>query len=148
MDRLLELVDALRKKLGLGIRHTRIRNNPQLLKVAVGDVMTAPVRNSIELDAMRELHVVLFFEPLFLHLPLDRPLNFFLRPGISFSFSRGNGGCRWYGRLGVLFKLDSVWAMASPSKFAMTPPSVVWLRQDGPVSGNSVTKRGGIREWV
>lgn len=36
----------------------------QLLEIAVGNIMTAPVRNSIELNAVRELHLVLGFNPL------------------------------------------------------------------------------------
>ena len=30
----------------------------QLLEIAIGNVMTAPVRNSIKLNAVRELHLV------------------------------------------------------------------------------------------
>jgi hypothetical protein len=55
---------------------TRFPGDLQLLEVAISNVMAAPVRNSIELDAVGELHLVLFFEPgpflcalLFLSLP-------------------------------------------------------------------------------
>lgn len=36
----------------------------QLLEVAVGNIMAAPIRNSIKLNAVRELHLVLCFNPL------------------------------------------------------------------------------------
>jgi hypothetical protein len=36
----------------------------QLLEIAICNVMAAPVRNSVELDTVRELHVVLSFKPL------------------------------------------------------------------------------------
>lgn len=35
----------------------------QLLEVAIGNVVTTPVRDSIELNAVGELHLVLFLEP-------------------------------------------------------------------------------------
>lgn len=42
----------------------------QLLKVTVGNVMATPVRDGVELDAVGELHLVLFLEPLALPGPL------------------------------------------------------------------------------
>lgn len=41
----------------------RDRVNVQLLEVTVSNVMAAPIWNSIELDTMRELHLVLFLKP-------------------------------------------------------------------------------------
>ena len=41
-----------------------LEENAQLLEIAVGNVMAAPVRNSIKLDAVGELHLVLLLEPL------------------------------------------------------------------------------------
>lgn len=35
----------------------------QLLEVTVCDVVAAPVRNSVELDAVRELHLILCLKP-------------------------------------------------------------------------------------
>ena len=42
----------------------------QLLQVAVGNVVTTPIRYSIELDAVGELHLVLCFKPRSLAQPL------------------------------------------------------------------------------
>lgn len=39
------------------------RADVQLLEIAVSNVVAAPVGNSIELDAVRELHLVLLFKP-------------------------------------------------------------------------------------
>jgi hypothetical protein len=50
-----------------------IRNRlyPQFLQVTVCDVMATPIRNSIELYTMRELHFVLVGEPLKLLCSFD-----------------------------------------------------------------------------
>lgn len=42
----------------------------QFLEVTIGDVMVAPVRNRVELNAVRELHLFLFGKPLELVKPL------------------------------------------------------------------------------
>ena len=36
------------------------REDPQFLEITVRDVVTAPIRDGIELDAMGELHVFFF----------------------------------------------------------------------------------------
>ena len=43
----------------------------QFLEVTIGDVMVAPVRNRVELNAVRELHIFLFGKPLELVKPFD-----------------------------------------------------------------------------
>lgn len=48
----------------------------QFLEVAVCDVVAAPVRNSVELDAVGELHLVLVFEPTALLDSLRCPARF------------------------------------------------------------------------
>lgn len=49
----------------------------QFLQVAVGDVVAAPVRDSVELDAVGELHLVLIVEPAALLGPLGCAARFF-----------------------------------------------------------------------
>ena len=48
--------------------------NIQLLQVTVRNVMTAPVRDSIELDTVGELHIVCGVKPVDLLCPLALPM--------------------------------------------------------------------------
>lgn len=41
----------------------RIEQNIQFLEVAIGNVVATPVRHSVKLDAVGELHLVLIFKP-------------------------------------------------------------------------------------
>jgi len=48
--------------------------NVQLLQIAVGNIMAAPVWNGVELDAVGKLHLVLVIKPPGLLCPLGFPL--------------------------------------------------------------------------
>lgn len=52
------------------------KNDVQLLQVAVGNVVAAPVGHRIELDAVGELHLVLLLKPLPLLQAFDLPSLF------------------------------------------------------------------------
>src|SRR5262245_48676099 len=57
---------------------TAVCHHSQFLEVAIGNVMTAPVRNSIKLQAMAELHLVLEEKPRKLLPPSPVPLGVLL----------------------------------------------------------------------
>jgi hypothetical protein len=50
---------------------TDAETDSQLLEITVRNVVVAPVRNGVELDAVGELHIVLLFKPPALLGPLD-----------------------------------------------------------------------------
>ncbi len=88
--------------------------------------MTAPVRNSIELNTVGELHLVLLVEP---------PLLFF-PPGSLSLFARGG--------LWIFVEFDVVAKGANDAFSLVTPPSVVELDQGSLPGEASVTGRGGM----
>jgi hypothetical protein len=61
----------------------------QLLEIAVGNVVVAPVRNGVELDAVGELHLVLLLEPAALLGPLDVVLALAFPDGVAVLLCRG-----------------------------------------------------------
>lgn len=66
MYRLFEMVDSAHEvsALAKGSERCFLHGHSQFLEVAVRNVVAAPVRNSIELDAVGELHLVLLLQPL------------------------------------------------------------------------------------
>ena len=68
----------------------RAQRSSQLLQVAVGNIVVAPVRNSVELEAVGELHLVLLLEPPALLGPLGVVLALPLPGGVEVPL----GGCR------------------------------------------------------
>jgi hypothetical protein len=66
----------------------------QLLEGAVGNVVIAPVRDGVELEAVRELHLVLFFEPAALLGTLDGVLALAFLDGIEDAL--GGREDKWY----------------------------------------------------
>lgn len=118
----------------------------QLFQIAVGNIVAAPIRNSIELDAVRELHLVLGFKPLELAVSLQ------LYPGLTVGGVFASSDRIVVNKLNALRPARilhddgtarvSVCAPSSPFAVAGRGGRVVGFRG----SDASASKRGGITE--
>jgi hypothetical protein len=114
------------------------RGNIQLLQIAVGNVMAAPVWNGIELDAVGELHFVLFVKPPDLLCPPGLLLQILQFPVLSLL----------YARVVCKFELFGVWELGAGWRWTNSPSSLQPYR--GVVCrivwpwGTGIVFRGGI----
>jgi hypothetical protein len=111
--------------------------NVQLLQIAVGNVMAAPVRHSIELDAVRELHLVLVVKPLSLLCPLGLSLQIPRVSLLALFYALVVGKLELFGICRLCVGCSNTPSSLQPCRGAVR--RVVWPRRTGTVC------RGGIR---
>jgi hypothetical protein len=73
LELFLELVDSKGVRRLAKVLHSRTHRDIQLLEIAICNIMAAPIRDGIELNAVGELHLVVLLKPRELLSPLLRP---------------------------------------------------------------------------